>query len=531
MKRFSRRTMFIASAIAAIVALPLILVTSLIEIRVHRAASQEATQIAQDMVRRIDQGLERARELVSELRDLRVTSCADRDVQRLRRFVFSAALLKEAAVLDTNGSVLCNNLGEDVANTRLSMPVAAPSRGVVMVTVAAQGPRGRALRLIMPAEQSASVSAVIALDHFVPFQLTAHSSTTRSLVVTLGESSILLDLQGDPALQNGAATQARAFSGAYPIVADVTVSIDRTRTELSSLIVGAYGFALMFSALGVTLVCMAARRTHDTRRESMERALRKGEFVPFFQPIIDLETGALRGCEVLVRWRKPDGTMVPPGAFIDYAERCGFIFPLTIDLMRQVCRDVGPVLRARPEIKCAFNLCARHFDDASIVDDMRTIFGPQSIPYDQVVLEVTERLPLPDLELARSVIGRMQDLGLRVALDDVGTGHGGMSYLLKLGVDIMKIDKLFVDALGSIQHSTAIIDSLLDLAAHMRMDVVAEGVETFEQVEALRRRGVRQAQGFIFSPPLPASSFVQLVHAMVPAEALAHAAAPARAAA
>jgi sensor c-di-GMP phosphodiesterase-like protein len=105
---------------------------------------------------------------------------------------------------------------------------------------------------------------------------------------------------------------------------------------------------------------------------------------------------------------------------------------------------------------------------------------------------------------------------VRIAIDDVGTGHSGLSYMLKLGVDIIKIDKMFIDSVGIDHHSNTIIGTLVDLAQNMRMDVVAEGVETFEQVEHLRNLGIRAAQGYVFAPPLPGSAFLQLVEAIDP---------------
>ena len=132
----------------------------------------------------------------------------------------------------------------------------------------------------------------------------------------------------------------------------------------------------------------------------------------------------------------------------------------------------------------------------------------------QLVLEVTERAPLPDLDEARRVIASLQELGAKVAIDDVGTGHGGLSYLLKLGVDIIKIDKMFVDAIGTERYSQTIIETLVELARTMNMEVIAEGVERIEQVEYLRRKGVYEAQGYVFAPPLPVNSYLALVDAM-----------------
>ena len=110
----------------------------------------------------------------------------------------------------------------------------------------------------------------------------------------------------------------------------------------------------------------------------------------------------------------------------------------------------------------------------------------------------------------------LQGLGVRVAIDDVGTGHSGLSYMLKLGVDIIKVDKMFIDALGTDRNSNTIIETLIDLAQNMRMEIIAEGVESFEQVVHLRELGIRAAQGYVFAPPLPGTAFLQLVEAIDP---------------
>jgi sensor c-di-GMP phosphodiesterase-like protein len=181
-----------------------------------------------------------------------------------------------------------------------------------------------------------------------------------------------------------------------------------------------------------------------------------------------------------------------------------------------VIGEVGPAYAMRPKLKLGFNMSAEHFSNETIVRDMCAIFERSSIRYSQIFLEVTERQPLENLNRTRRVIATLQDIGVRIAIDDVGAGHGGLSYILKLGADIIKVDKMFVDALGSDNHSSTIIETLVDLAESMRMDIIAEGVETFEQVVALRERGIRTAQGYVFAPPLPGSSFLKLVEAIDP---------------
>ena len=124
------------------------------------------------------------------------------------------------------------------------------------------------------------------------------------------------------------------------------------------------------------------------------------------------------------------------------------------------------------------------------------------------MVEVTERHPLDDMERARKIIAELQALGVRVALDDVGTGHGGMAYLQKLGVDIIKIDKMFIDTIGSDDSSTTIVDSLVELADNLGMGIIAEGVEFEEQVERLLDLGVTAAQGYLYAAPMSAADYI-----------------------
>jgi sensor c-di-GMP phosphodiesterase-like protein len=242
--------------------------------------------------------------------------------------------------------------------------------------------------------------------------------------------------------------------------------------------------------------------------------------VPYYQPIVDIKSGGLVGAEVLVRWRKRDGSLVPPVAFIPFLESTDLILDMTRSLMRQVCDEVGPALAERPQMYVAFNIAPRHMNGDMLIDDIGSIFVGGPISMSQIVLELTERYQIENLTETRCLIAALQGLGCRVAIDDVGTGHNGLSYILKLGVDIIKIDKIFVDAIRTEAHSQAIVDTLVDLARNLKMQIVAEGVENFEQVTFLRDRGISSAQGYVFAPALPGPAFVQLIEAIDPAIAV-----------
>jgi len=304
--------------------------------------------------------------------------------------------------------------------------------------------------------------------------------------------------------------------GLQSVISASSVSLAASHGDLRALGTVASGLlAIIILAISVLL----PRREHDNPIAEIERAMKAGEFVPYFQPIVDIRSGRLRGAEVLIRWRKSDGTITPPALFIPLAESSGLIIEMTRQLMRRVGREAGAVLGARPHLKIGFNLTARHFASEEIVDDVRKIFKHSLLNLAQIVLEVTERQPIENLTETRRIVAALQGLGVKVAIDDVGTGHSGLSYMLKLGVDIIKIDKLFVDSVGTDRHSNTIIETLIDLAQNMRMDVIAEGVESFEQVLQLRDLGIRAAQGFVFAPPLPCSAFLQLVETIDPLKA------------
>ena len=146
---------------------------------------------------------------------------------------------------------------------------------------------------------------------------------------------------------------------------------------------------------------------------------------------------------MLIRWRKPDGSILPPGAFIGLAEATGLAIPMTRALMMNVVDEMEDLHEMRPDLKLGINLFDDHFENLDIVEDIKAIFGPSKISYNQLMFEVTERQPLNDIERARIVIRNMRSLGCKVALDDAGTGHGGLAYLQQLGLDVIKICLLY----------------------------------------------------------------------------------------
>jgi sensor c-di-GMP phosphodiesterase-like protein len=450
-----------------------------------------------------------------------VDSCRPDDLAAIRQADFDTVPIKEIAVVGPGGQTLCTDLGLPLGQRKVlwSEPLAGASwYSLALVQLENGQPMLRFGREVGggPNGLAAVVPAMVFLPQVStqggPFSAFAQIATALgTLIGNVGERADAT---------NGTFVAARK-SEKFGFATEISMSRERLNAGHSDLRwLGLFAAAATIIILAVFSMLMPRRRSGDPVAE-LERALAAGEFVPYYQPIVDIRSGQLRGAEVLVRWRKPDGTLVYPGSFIPLAESSGLIRAMTRDLMKRVCKEAGSALRLRPALKVSFNFAGQLFSDESIVKDVVKIFSGSPIKLSQVVLEVTERDPIENFTATRQTIAAFQGLGVRIAIDDVGTGHSGLSYMLKLGVDIIKIDKMFVDAIGTDRNSTTIVETLVDLAHNMRMDVVAEGVENFEQVMYLRELGVRSAQGYVFAPPLPGKSFLQLIEATDPLAAAA----------
>jgi sensor c-di-GMP phosphodiesterase-like protein len=449
-----------------------------------------------------------------------VDSCRASHIDALRQATFATTPVKELSVVTADGRTLCSDIGGPLEQRKLlsSEPVAAGSD--VLLEMVRIGDRQESMvRLRRPgSENTNGIAALIPPELFVAkVSVRGSPVTTYTRMTTRGgtlidQAGILPEYDKD----DGDRVSGTRTSNRYAL--DVSLSLPRESVVLSRGDLRALGTVAtgLLAILILALALLMPKRTRDNPVAELERALKAGEFIPYYQPIVDIRSGRLRGAEVLVRWRKADGSIVSPASFIPLAESTGLILELTRTLMRRVCLEAGSEFGRRPHLKVAFNLTARHFANEDVVEDVRRIFNKSQIRLSQVVLEVTERQPVENLTETRRVVAALQGLGVRVAIDDVGTGHSGLSYMLKLGVDIIKIDKMFIDALGTDRNSNTIIETLIDLAQNMRMEIIAEGVESFEQVVHLRELGVRAAQGYVFAPPLPGNAFLQLVEAIDP---------------
>jgi len=446
-----------------------------------------------------------------------VSSCDQQDMEAMRRAAFSTIPVKEIAIIGPDGKTLCNHLGLPPGEREVVSSEPLVGAGGYRLDIISLPGGERMVRLGRDVGSAHnSISALVPTVLFLPQVSTGGGPFSGYARIVTAQGATIGEVGGRKAESESANFSADIRSNKFGF--DVEVLSPRARIEAEHANLKWFSLftagIIMITVTG--FVVLIPRRSPRNPVAEIERALEAGEFIPYYQPIVDIRSGQLRGAEVLVRWRKSDGTLVLPGSFIPLMESSDLIDDLTRSLMRKVCIEVGPALGRRPDLRISFNFAGKLFSEPSIVKDVRDIFVRSPIKFSQVVLEVTERDPIENFTETRQTIAALQGLGVRIAIDDVGTGHSGLSYMLKLGVDIIKIDKMFVDAIGTDRNSTTIVETLVDLARNMRMDVVAEGVENFEQVMHLRTLGVRAAQGYVFAPPLPGSSFLQLVEALDP---------------
>ncbi len=244
----------------------------------------------------------------------------------------------------------------------------------------------------------------------------------------------------------------------------------------------------------------------------LRHALERGEFVLHYQPQVDMETGAIAGMEALLRWMHPMHGMIAPTRFIALAEEMGLILPIGDWVLRTACEQT---MRWHREgvgsLRVAVNLSARQFTQKGLVQSIAAVLQETGLPPVCLELELTESMVMSDVDSAITILRDLKGLGIKIAIDDFGTGYSSLSYLRRFPIDVLKIDQSFVSDITLEQDDAAIVSSIISLAHSLRLKVIAEGVETGEQLAFLRARGCNEVQGYFYSRPVPAMDFASLL--------------------
>jgi diguanylate cyclase (GGDEF)-like protein len=256
-------------------------------------------------------------------------------------------------------------------------------------------------------------------------------------------------------------------------------------------------------------------RARLSMETSLRRALQNRELELYYQPQVKLD-GQLLGMEALIRWNHPKRGLVSPAEFIPIAEETGLIVPIGSWVIREACRQSAAWQTQGLNIKVAVNVSALQFYFSGLVEIVRTALAVYNLKPEWLELELTESLIMRNAEDSRRELQRLRELGVSVAIDDFGTGYSSLSYLQKLPVDLLKIDRSFLQEID-VSSTCALIQAITQVAHSLGLRVAAEGVETHSQLQAVRRIGVDLAQGFLFGKPMPRQSAVQYMKTLLPA--------------
>jgi len=247
-------------------------------------------------------------------------------------------------------------------------------------------------------------------------------------------------------------------------------------------------------------------------RRTVELALRHafdhGEFELYYQPMLNLDTGAVRCCEALLRWHHPTRGMVSPVEFIPVAEDIGLIVALGEWVIRSACADAA---RWPAHVSVSVNLSPTQLVNKGLLPAVLGALASSQLPPDRLELEITEAVLMQNSEVTLKVLHQLRSLGIRISMDDFGTGYSSLSYLRSFPFDTIKIDRCFIKGLGESSDADAIVEAVTGLADSLRMTTTAEGVETREQLDLVRKLGCTDVQGFFYSPPVPVGELTKLL--------------------
>ena len=254
----------------------------------------------------------------------------------------------------------------------------------------------------------------------------------------------------------------------------------------------------------------------STNRLHLERdlrlALERGELRVFYQPQVCAATDQILGLEALVRWQHPERGLLYPRDFLSLAEETKLISQLSEQVLDQACKDVTEWIRSgHPELRLAVNLSPVEVEHPRFVETLMDRVKENRFPPGNLEIEITENVIMNDLEQISQKLRELADLGIRIAIDDFGTGYSSLNYLHRLPIHTLKVDQSFVQAIRSGEDDACIVNAIVAMAHGLKLEIVAEGVETDKQLEYLRTLGCHQVQGFFYGPALPAAEISKLL--------------------
>lgn len=474
-------------------------------------------QLAEGLMRRVDATNQQMIAAFKALHsDPQIVPCSDADIARMQRIALSSTYLKGLAYISDN-HIACSSAGAEWSGFALGAPKFVTSAGSrVWPSAALAATNGsnffvlekRGYAVISHQDLTADVTVERPDIFFSIFEIPSHAP----LVVRGKIKQAWLDRYKDEAslsfYDDGFLVAIRRssqfnFAGLSAIPVSYThAHIDRL---MCLFLPAGLGLGIAFTA-----VILLLTRRHLSLHSEIQSALRRKQFYLLYQPIMDLHNGRCIGAEALIRWRRPDGKFIAPDEFIRVAEKSSLIRRVTSFVIDTVGEETSSLLKSMPDFHIGINFSSLDLQEKETLEHLMRMVSNAGIASSNIMVEATEHGWM-NAEAMRDIVSAFRAYGLQVAIDDFGTGYSSLSYLANFDLDYLKIDKSFVDTLGTDAVTSHVALHIIEMAKSLHLQMIAEGVETEQQARILRDRGVQYAQGWLFAKAMPMDELLAFI--------------------
>ena len=502
---------------AVAIATPIAISIKLAEWQGHQDEMTQQRLLAAGLARRADAT---HTQIVAAFKALRsnpaVAPCSTEDIARMQDIALESTYLKGIARL-SGDRILCSSIGSHGDGFSIGKPDFVSRKGSsIWASVALPFSPGTKFFVLKSGDYAIISHQELTIDVLAKSQdvyLGIFSLPSGAPLFMRGnirpEWIKHLKTKEDTSFSDGdylvAIKRSDSFDMASLSAVPVTYAYAHVRKFLYMFLPAGAGMGLALAGLIVLLT----RRRLSLNAE-LQAALRKDEFYLLYQPIMDLRSGQCVGAEALLRWRRPGKTVIGPDVFIPVAEQSGLIRRMTARVLEKVGQDVPPLLMRHAGFHVGINLSYMDLQAEETLGQIMKMIETAGISPHNITVEATER-GLLNADTTRDIVRAFRSSGLKVAIDDFGTGYSSLSYLANFDLDYLKIDKSFVDTLGTDAATSHVALHIIEMSKSLKLDMIAEGVETEAQARILRERGVQYAQGWLFAKPMPIADLLRFI--------------------
>lgn len=479
-------------------------------------ATERALTYARDVLRRSDATVDQVSNGFARLRKSGDTDpCSEGNLGLMRQIDLSSKYVQAIGYM-TEGRLVCSSLGRDTKGLLIGSPDFRTRQGVAV---------HKNLRLPFAPQESfiaLEQNHLVAIIHKdLPIDITTTEKDSSLAIFALDESKPMSSrgfINPNWIAQLGTKTEVTFFDGGHVVavvksprylsaaVAAMPLNQLASHTRVVAQRLVPVG---VVTGLALAVAIFMLARTQMAISAAIKSGLKRRQFFLLYQPVVDLATGEWVGAEALIRWQRR-GELVMPDFFIPLAEQNGLIEQVTKCVFQMVARDTHTFLKRHPGFHIAINLSAADLHSPQLLLLLERLLMETGAAPQNVIVEITER-GLLNVETVRQVLHDVRAKGYEIAIDDFGTGYSSLSYLETLEVDYLKIDKSFIDAIATEAPTSNVVHHIIGMAKSLKLQMIAEGVETRAQAQFLRERGVEYAQGWLYGKPMPFGELEQRI--------------------